>query len=111
MALLSNFLYWTITFCSVDKINSLVFKIGEKRDVNNTYSNFATKILAIFGGSIFTTLLASSIVYPFDTIKKKLQVNGAFGFQQKYASGKECIVANLKDFKILYRYLQKYYNN
>lgn len=90
----------------MDKINNLIYNIGEKRDVNNTYSNFATKILTIFGGSILTTLLASSLVYPFDTIKKKLQVNGAFGFQQKYANGKECIVANLRDFMNLYRYFK-----
>lgn len=103
-ALISNFLYWTISFYCFDKINNLVNSISEKRDVNNTYSGLTAKIAAIFGGTTLTTVFASSLVYPFDTIKKKLQVNGAFGFEHKYSNGRECVLANLRDVRGLYRY-------
>lgn len=102
-ALLSNFLYWTISFYSFDQINSIVNTISEKRDINNTYSGLSAKIAAIFGGATLTTVFASSIVYPFDTMKKKLQVNGAFGFDHKYHNAKECILANFTNIRGLYR--------
>jgi CHASE3 domain sensor protein len=104
LALISNFVYWTITFYSFDKINNFANSITEKKDVNNAYSSLTAKILAIFGGASLTTVLASTIVYPFDTIKKKLQVNGAFGFEHKYSNSRECVLANLKNFRGLYRY-------
>lgn len=102
-ALISNFLYWSITFCSFDKINRFVNKITSKQEIDNVYSDFGSKIAALFTGGALTTALASVFVYPFDTIKKKLQVNGGFGFEHKYSNGRECIMANLKDFKGLYR--------
>jgi len=102
-ALISNFLYWTISFYSFDKINSFINSISEKRDINNAYSALSAKIGAIFGGATLTTVFASSFVYPLDTIKKKLQVNGAFGFEHKYSSGTECILTNLRDIRGLYR--------
>lgn len=102
-ALISNFLYWTISFYSFDKINNLANSISEKGDINNTYSGLTAKISAIFGAATLTTVFASGLVYPIDTIKKKLQVNGAFGFEHKYSSGRECVLVNLKDIRGLYR--------
>ncbi len=77
--------------------------ISDKSDINNSYSGLTAKIAAIFGGTTITTIFASFMVYPFDTIKKKLQVNGAFGFELKYSSSRELVIDNLKNIRGLYR--------
>ena len=87
---------------SYDFINKKIENFGRFNNVNNTYSGLTAKILTIFGGSALTSLFASILVYPVDTIKRKIQVNGAFGFQHRYVNNRDCIVSNFKDFKGLY---------
>jgi hypothetical protein len=105
--LLSNFIYLSSAFAGFNFIE-LYSKSSNEKIKNNSYGYYESlpkKILRIFSSSIIVCFFSSIFAYPFDTIKKRIQVNSSFGFESKYINNKECIKESIKDFKGLYRYL------
>ena len=103
LGLISNFVYLSTAFLGFEAIQVLSMK-KENKQKEYEYESLSKKILGIFASSIGVSLFASGLAYPFDTIKKKIQVNSSFGFESKYLNNKECLKENIKDFKGLYRY-------
>ncbi len=49
---------------------------------------------ALFGSTSISSALASAVVYPLDTLKRRLQVTGSFGYNDNYSEPSMGIVMN-----------------
>lgn len=65
---------------------------------------FMYKFLVRFGSSTLSLLLAQSICYPLDTVKRRMQLNGAQGHKNLYKNDWHCLQKVLKEegFRGLY---------
>lgn len=66
-------------------------KLENFLEIFNKYNNkkdlkFSKKILIIFGATSLNAFLISSLLYPLDTYKRNLQVNGSMGFLHENSS-------------------------
>jgi hypothetical protein len=50
------------------------------------YLKLSKKLFFIFGATSLNSIFISLIIYPLDTFKKHLQVNGSIGFKYEYNS-------------------------
>ena len=55
------------------------------------YLVFFNKMSLIFGSTIVNSLITSVILYPLDTLKRQIQVNGSFGYKHEYVNYKDAI--------------------
>lgn len=58
------------------------YKSGEAKSFEKTDS-FFYKYYTLFGYSLIINCLISVIIYPFDTLKRKFQVNGGIGYSNE----------------------------
>jgi len=58
----------------------------QKPPVTNENKGFLGNYSSYFRPSIISGILASFVSYPFDTVKRIMQVNGAFGYHKLYFS-------------------------
>ncbi len=52
---------------------------------------FLYKFLVRFGSSTLSLLLAQAICYPLDTVKRRMQLNGAQGHKNLYKNDWHCL--------------------
>lgn len=64
-----------------------------KRDDYTLIYKYSTR----FGASTFSLLLAQALCYPLDTIKRRMQLNGAQGFKNLYKNDLHCLQRILKE--------------
>jgi len=88
--------------------STLLFFFKENRK-NINYSEivgFSKKFLYYFGPSLIGTILASTISYPIDTIKRQIQVNGSLGYNKLYFSIQHAFKMNYDlGLQSFYKYL------
>jgi len=68
--------------------------------------SFFHKYKTLFGVSVITNTLTSVVIYPFDTLKRRFQVNGGIGFSNQVmtlSNELTIILSNPKGFLNLYR--------
>ncbi len=87
-------IYWTFSLTTFETLHN--FFNRKKQNENFEYYLFPTKMCIIFGATSLNAILASSIVYPFDTLKRHLQVNESLGYNSEYS--KEGLVQTVKKF-------------
>lgn len=58
---------------------------------------FLYKLAIRFGPSTFALLFAQALCYPFDTVKRRMQLNGAKGHKNIYKGDYDCFTKILKD--------------
>jgi hypothetical protein len=86
IALVSNVIYWTLTLSMFDKMNNYFENKKERYGSDYEYLPFMRKILILFGATTLNAIFTSAIVYPLDTFKRHIQVNGSLGFKSDYYS-------------------------
>lgn len=101
LELLSSIIYWTITFTNFDRLNNYFIRKKEKYGKNYEYLPFHKKMFLLFGAITVNNIIASSLIYPIDTYKRYLQVNGGLGFTQDYITIKEKL--NITEVRNMYR--------
>ena len=57
---------------------------------------FLYKFLIRFGSSTLSLLIAQSLCYPLDTVKRRMQLNGAFGHKNIYKNDWHCLQKIIK---------------
>lgn len=98
LAFFQALIFSTISFAGYQ----ILFRI-QKENNNENKSSF-NRYMTALGGSAIIAMIASSISYPLDTIKRIYQVNGAKGYKLKYRNSDEII----KEVRVLG--LPKFYN-
>src|SRR5690606_17120677 len=86
VAMASNFLYWLITFSTYERLNKYFDKKVNKLGGDFEYLTFLGKNMMIFGTPIANAIITSVLLYPLDTFKRQLQVNGGAGFDINFLS-------------------------
>jgi hypothetical protein len=79
LALYESLVFSTITLCGYQ----LLFNYTNTSNKVENESNFH-KYFRVVGGTSLIALIASICAYPFDTMKRQYQVNGAKGFKNLY---------------------------
>lgn len=64
-----------------------------KRDGRSFFEKYLTR----FGAGIASLILAQTLVYPLDTVKRRMQLNGATGHKNIYRSDLQCFQHILKE--------------
>jgi len=84
-AILTQVPYTVILFTTFEWLDKNVF--GQNQMVFNKFddSPFVMKFLSRFGAPTLSLLLAQTILYPFDTVKRCLQLNGSMGHKSLYS--------------------------
>ena len=91
--------------CSVTYYSTLLFTFKMNNLAQNHENGFVKKYLSLFGPSIFGGVCASIISYPFDTVKRQIQVNGSLGFNKIYFSVTHAFKMNYESgIKSFYKY-------
>ena len=86
------------------------FKYNDNINQNTKFNksdSFLYKYYALFGISVLSNAFISVFIYPFDTIKRRFQVNGGIGFSNQIMSfSSECneIIRSPTSILNLYRY-------
>lgn len=82
--------------CSVTYYTTLLstFKINNNNNKLAELNGFYNKFIYYFGPSVIGSIIASAISYPFDTVKRQIQVNGSLGFNKLYFSILHCFKMN-----------------
>jgi len=59
----------------------------------NRYDDYSFwyKFLSRFGASTLSVVIAQALCYPFDTVKRRLQINGAKGYKNIYKNEYHCV--------------------
>eukprot|EP00347_Sterkiella_histriomuscorum_P019218 403342489 len=82
------------TFEALEKFNqSEATKFNSKKD--NTA--FIYKLFNRFGASTLSLILAQTLCYPFDTVKRRMQLNGSIGHKNIYKNDFDCFRRVVKD--------------
>lgn len=55
------------------------------------------KLFNRFGASTLSLLIAQAVCYPFDTVKRRMQLNGSIGHKNIYRNDFDCFKKVLKD--------------
>lgn len=84
-AIISQVPYSVILMSSFEYFDNVVFSQNQEItfDKYDEYP-FIIKFLQRFGASTLSLLIAQSVLYPFDTVKRCLQLNGSLGHKTLY---------------------------
>lgn len=72
----------------------------------NRSDSFTQKLYNLFGISVLSNTAISLFIYPFDTIKRRFQVNGGLGFNNQimtFSNEVNNILSNPRSLSSLYR--------
>lgn len=80
--------YSVITIGTFEMLDSTIFSSNEETKFNkHDEFPFVIKFMIRFGASSLAIAAAQTVLYPFDTIKRCLQLNGSKGHKSLYSGG------------------------